>query len=311
MSASVLVPLAVFWILAVGIFLYGWARYLRPGRIYAQLADPFGPPAPPVAVHGREAFIRLVDRIGRRIPCSPQDAAAARRGLIAAGFRSENAVQVLYGLRVLSAVGLFLAGIWMRQRLVTENPVLGVVLVVAGCFAGWALPAFVLEKLIARRQERLRLSLPDALDLLVISVEAGLGLDQAILNVSRELEISHPELSEELELVCLEMRAGKRRMDALKHLAERTGETEIRRLVAILVQSDRFGTSMADALRGHSDGMRVRRRQEAEERAGKVGVKLVFPIFFFILPSMLAVAAGPGLLQVFKYLFPLMRDFGN
>jgi tight adherence protein C len=180
-----------------------------------------------------------------------------------------------------------------------------------GAFAGWSLVGFVLAKKISRRQDRLRLSLPDALDLLVISVEAGLGLDQAILNVSRELEISHRELSEELGMVSLEMRAGKRRMDALKNLAERTGEPETRRLMAILVQSDRFGTSMADALRAHSDAMRVRRRQEAEERAGKVGVKLVFPIFFFILPSMLVVAAGPGLLQVFKYLFPMMRQFGQ
>jgi len=102
-------------------------------------------------------------------------------------------------------------------------------------------------------------------------------------------------------------RRGSRRVDALRHLAERTGEPELRKLVAVLIQTDRFGTSIADSLRTHSDFMRVRRRQEAEERAGKVGVKLVFPIFFLILPSMLVVAAGPGLLQVFKYLFPLMR----
>jgi tight adherence protein C len=104
------------------------------------------------------------------------------------------------------------------------------------------------------------------------------------------------------------MRAGKRRAEALRNLADRTGEAELRKLVAILVQNDRFGTSMAESLRTHSDFMRVRRRQEAEERAGKVGVKLVFPIFFFILPSMMVVAAGPGLLQVFKYLFPMMNN---
>ena len=107
------------------------------------------------------------------------------------------------------------------------------------------------------------------------------------------------------------MRAGKRRSEALRNLAERTGESELRKLVAILIQTDRFGTSIAESLRTHSDFMRVRRRQDAEERAGKVGVKLVFPIFFFLLPSMLVVAAGPGLLQVFKYLFPLMRSFGH
>ena len=107
----------------------------------------------------------------------------------------------------------------------------------------------------------------------------------------------------------LEMRAGKRRAEALRNLADRTGENELSKLVAILIQTDRFGTSMAESLRTHSDFMRVRRKQEAEERANKVGVKLVFPIFFFILPAMLLVAAGPGLLQVFKYLFPMMRQF--
>jgi tight adherence protein C len=112
-------------------------------------------------------------------------------------------------------------------------------------------------------------------------------------------------------MVTLEMRAGKRRADALKNLADRTGEAELRKLVAILIQADRFGTSIAESLRTHSDFMRVRRRQEAEERAGKVGVKLVFPIFFFILPSMLIVSAGPGLLQVFKYLFPMMKSYGQ
>jgi tight adherence protein C len=117
-------------------------------------------------------------------------------------------------------------------------------------------------------------------------------------------------LSDELTLVTLEMRAGKRRADALRNLSERTGEAELRKLVAILVQNDRFGTSMGESLRTHSDFMRTRRKQDAEERAGKVGVKLVFPIFFFILPSMLIVAAGPGILQIFKYLFPMMKKLG-
>src|SRR5438045_9073154 len=164
-----------------------------------------------------------------------------------------------------------------------------------------------MEKKSKRRQETLRLSLPDALDLMVVSVEAGLGLDMAIQHVARELHSSHPQLSEEMSLVTLEMRAGKRRADALRNFAERTGEPEFRKLVAILIQNDRFGTSMGESLRTHSDILRTRRRKEAEERAGKVGVKLVFPIFFFILPSMLVVAAGPGILQIFKYLFPRLK----
>jgi tight adherence protein C len=174
---------------------------------------------------------------------------------------------------------------------------------------GYFLPSLYLDSAITSRHERLRLSLPDALDLMVVSVEAGLGLDQAMQYVGRELATTHPELCLELQMVNLEIRAGARRVEALRHLADRTGEPELRKLVAVMIQTDRFGTSIADSLRTHSDFMRVRRRQEAEERAGKVGVKLVFPIFFLILPSMLVVAAGPGLLQVFKYLFPMMRNY--
>ena len=133
-------------------------------------------------------------------------------------------------------------------------------------------------------------------------------MDQAIQYVSKELADAHPDVSEEFQLVNLEIRAGKRRTEALRHLADRTGEIELRKLVAVLIQTDRFGTSIADSLRTHSDFMRIRRRQDAEERAAKVGVKLVFPIFFLILPSIMVVSAGPGLLQVFKYLFPLMKN---
>jgi len=128
-------------------------------------------------------------------------------------------------------------------------------------------------------------------------------------HVSRELMDVHPDISQEMELVNLEIRGGKRRAEALRALADRTGEAELSKLVAVMIQTDRFGTSIADSLRTHSDFMRVRRRQEAEERAAKVGVKLVFPIFFLILPAMLIVVAGPGMLQVFKYLFPMMKNF--
>jgi tight adherence protein C len=213
-------------------------------------------------------------------------------------------------LKIVATLAMLGAALTIQGKM-PENPVLRVVLLVSGAGAGWVLPGFFLQKRVKKRQEVLRLSLPDALDLMVVSVEAGLGLDQAVQHVARELQVSHPVLSEELSLVTLEMRAGKRRAEALKNLSDRTGEGELRKLTAILIQNDRFGTSMGESLRTHSDFLRARRRQEAEERAGKVGVKLVFPIFFFILPSMLVVAAGPGLLQIFKYLFPLMRSFGG
>jgi len=176
----------------------------------------------------------------------------------------------------------------------------------------WVLfPTLGLESEVKKRQIKLRLSLPDALDMMVVAVEAGLGLDQTLGYVAKEIEAGHPELADEMGLVGLEMRAGKRRSESLRNLATRTGEAELRKLVAILTQSDRFGTSMGESLRTHSDFMRLRRKQEAEERAAKIGVKLVFPIFIFILPSMMLVAAGPALLKVFRDLFPMMQSFGK
>jgi tight adherence protein C len=224
-----------------------------------------------------------------------------------AGYKSEGALKVFFGIKVTACIVLVILALLARDSI--SNPVLRIVIVFFGGFMGYMLPGYILDKKIVKRQEILRLSLPDALDMMVVSVEAGLGLDQAIQHVGRELVTTHKELSEEFSLVNLEMRAGKRRSEALKNLAERTGEPELQKLVAILIQTDRFGTSMSESLRSHSDFLRIKRRQQAEERAGKVGVKLVFPIFFFILPSMLVVAAGPGMLQVFKQLFPMMKSF--
>lgn len=308
---SMIIAATLFCFLMAAISVYGYRRYARPAQLYEQLG------AAPVAVRtpgtvqaagqpGR--IIRIIQHVGEKVPISPADVTLSRRYLIAAGFRSDTAVRVYYGIKVILCA-LFLALAFLFHAYVTSNYILSIALFVAAGLAGFFGPNLILECLVSRRHLELRLSLPDALDLLVICVEAGLALDQAILHVARELHMTHKEISEELTLVNLEMRAGKRRADALRNLAERTGEEELRRLVAVLVQTDRFGTSVAEALRAHSDFLRIRRRQEAEERANKVGVKLVFPIFFFILPSMLVVAAGPGLLQVFKYLFPMMRNF--
>lgn len=306
-----LISLALFVVLSLSITAYGYRLYVRPRRFYEQLSGPAqgGPAAATLeAPPEKPFFVRFVQKVGEAVPISPQEVSMTRRYLIAAGFRSEIAPKIYYGLKIVLCAAFFVAALVLRDS-VTENPVLRVVFLVAATLAGFFAPNMVLDHLVTRRQEKLRLSLPDALDLMIVCMEAGLGLDQAILSTSRELELTHPEISEELKLVNLEMRAGKRRMDALKNLADRTGEPEIRKLVATLIQADRFGTSIADSLRTHSDYLRVRRRQQAEERAAKVGVKLVFPIFFFILPAMLVVAAGPGLLQLFKNLFPMMKSF--
>jgi tight adherence protein C len=297
--------------------LISWVGYrliYKPGRFLRQLGQPVITNAAQRVLDANgeaepSTLVTVLHQIGSRVPSSDAEVANLKADLIRAGFRSENALPVFYGIRIVSTL-MMLALCFMLEARMPSNMVLKLGLMATGIGAGWILPRFFLEKKVAKRQEILRLSLPDALDLLVVSVEAGLGLDQAIQHVARELHASHPQLSEEMSLVTLEMRAGKRRSEALRNFAERTGEAEFRKLVAILIQNDRFGTSMGESLRTHSDFLRTRRRQEAEERAGKVGVKLVFPIFFFILPSMLVVAAGPGLLQIFKYLFPMMKQMG-
>jgi len=314
MDNPLLFSMCAFLMLMVLLSWVGYRLVYKPGRFLRQLGNP-------VIADGKSrlvdessepetsSVVTFLHQIGSRVPSSDADVAGLKMDLVRAGFRSENALPVFYGLRIVITLMMLLLCVMLEAKM-PPNPVMKLGLMASGIGAGWVLPRFILEKKVAKRQEVLRLSLPDALDLMVVSIEAGLGLDQAIQHVARELSVSHPQLSEEMALVTLEMRAGKRRSEALRNFSERTGEPEFRKLVAILIQNDRFGTSMGESLRTHSDFMRTRRRQDAEERAGKVGVKLVFPIFFFILPSMLVVAAGPGILQIFKYLFPMMKQIG-
>jgi tight adherence protein C len=307
---AVLISLALFAILMASITYFGYRRYARPGRVFEQLGQAPALTMPTIdRLHDDDPglMVRIIETIGEKVPMNPEDAGTLRLDLIAAGYRTESALTIFTGTRIIACVGLVILALIFRGA-ITDNSILRIVIPIAAGFAGYFGPSFFLDHLVGARQERIRFALPDALDLMVVSIEAGLALDQAIQYVARELAPTHPDLSEELQLVNLEIRAGKRRIEALRHLASRTGEPELRKLVAVLIQTERFGTSIAESLRTHSDFMRVRRRQEAEERAGKVGVKLVFPIFFLILPAMMVVAAGPGLLQVFKYLFPLMRS---
>ena len=309
---ALIIALLIFAALMVAISYLGYSLYARPGRLYEQLGGRaiFTMPAVDRLTSQEEPglMVSVLQQIGQLVPANPDDASVVARDLMAAGYRSDNAVAVYVGIRAVLAVVLVLLALLFRTS-ITSNPILGIVIPVAAGFLGYFGPSFVLDHLIGSRQERIRFGLPDALDLMVVCVEAGLGLDQAMQYVANELVKAHPDVCQEMELTNLEIRGGKRRTEALHNLAERTGEPELRKLVAVLVQTDRFGTSIADSLRTHSEFMRVRRRQEAEERAAKVGVKLVFPIFFCILPSMLVVVAGPGVLQLVKYLFPMMGGF--
>jgi tight adherence protein C len=290
---------ALLLILVAGVITaFGYFYYVKPARMLDQLAasssvNAFGETR---RAERSATIAKLLGPLGNLLPVSAQDASVLRQDLLAAGIRDANAVHMVYGAKLLLSAVLLAAALAVRGHL--DNPLLRVVLPVAGGGIGYLLPGFVIGSMVKRRNEQIRLALPDVLDLLVICTEAGCGLDQAIVNVSRELKYVHPAISDELALVNMEIMAGKSRSEALRNFARRVGEEELKKIVAILIQTDRFGTSVADALRTQSDYLRIRRRQEAEERAGKVGVKLVFPIFFFCLPSLLVVTAGPGILQL-------------
>jgi tight adherence protein C len=306
---SILFPLILFLAIVGVVSYFGYVHYVRPSRMLDQLAASTSQTIPASlrqAKPKREFSVaRLLEPIGNLLPVSPQDASVAKEELFAAGFRTKSAVAVYYGAKIIFAAVLVITAILFRDKM--ANPMLRIVLPIGGGGIGYFLPAFILGRLVSRRHEKIRLSLPDVLDLLVICTEAGCGLDQGIVNVSRELKHVHPAVAEEMSLVNMEIMAGKSRAEALRNFGKRTGEEEVKKLVAILVQTDRFGTSVAEALRTQSDFLRVRRRQQAEERAGKVGVKLVFPIFFFCLPSLLVVTAGPGILELFHNLFPALK----
>lgn len=255
--------------------------------------------------HPSLSFRELLHKIGSSIPQNPTDVTIHHRRLITAGYRGPHALKVLYGIKASLALTLTLLSTSLIFGFDVQSE-LSLFQIIAAFFVGWSLPNFVVARIAARRQKRLRKALPNALDMLVICVESGLGLDQALMQVAKELHTAHPEISDEFSILNLEMRAGKRRADALHHLGDRTDVEEIKKLVSVLVQADRFGTSISQTLRNFSDFVRVQMRQEAEEKAAKIGVKLVFPIFFFILPSLFVVTVGPMIVRVTRDFLPTL-----
>jgi tight adherence protein C len=235
----------------------------------------------------------IADPFQKVLPRSPEEVSVVQKRLIRAGYRKDSYVNIFYGAKVLVPIILTVLAT------VTGAYQLGPLFVYAMTLGlGFLVPDFWLGNRISARQTEIRIGLPEALDLMVICIEAGLSLDQAILRTSDELSLSQPEISDELGLVNLEQRAGKARADAWKHMAERTDVDSIRALVALLVQVDQFGTSVSKALRTHADTLRTQRRQYVEEQAAKTTVKLVFPLVFFIFPSIFVVALGPAILTI-------------
>jgi len=215
--------------------------------------------------------------------------------MLRAGYWSAEATLAIQGMRVLTPIALVI--LVLATGVYRSNPFFILLFIV---ILGYMLPEMWLLWKIKQRQHRLRAGLPDGLDLLVICVEVGLGLDQSLLRVAQELRIVHPELSEELQMVNLEMRVGKTRLDALRELARRTGLDELKSLVAMLIQTERFGTSIAQSLRVFSDDLRTRRRQRAEEMSAKTTVKMVPPLVLFIFPALLVVILGPAVIALIR-----------
>ena len=232
----------------------------------------------------------IVKRVTTFIPKSPKQMSKLQRRLALAGLHKPKHI-ALYVLAELLTPVIAFAAVFVAfgtSRLIFA--------ILAGVL-GYLLPGLVVEWHSRKRQKEIRNGLPDALDLLIISLEAGLAIDQAILKSSEELSIAYPSLAEELHMITVECRAGKPRLEAFKNFAARTKVDDVRALVAMLVQTDRFGTSIADALRTYAEVSRTKRRQRAEEKAAKIGAKLVFPLVFCLFPAFFVVTLGPGVIK--------------
>lgn len=267
------------------------------------------PARPPRAVQTSLDLVwrELVKRLGPVIPVSPRSLPLLKRRLIRAGFRHPEAARYFQTLRAISTAACAALAVAYGIR---SSAAIDHLLLQTGAMAalGYMAPMHYVKFRMGRRQHAIERGLPNALDLMVVCVESGLGIDQTTMQVAKELQIAHPEICDEFTVMNLELRAGKRRDEALHNLADRTGVEDVRKLVAVLVQTDRFGTSVAQSLRGHADYLRVMARQRAEERAAKMAVKLVFPVFFCMLPSLFVVTIGPAMTKLVRDLFPMLKN---
>jgi tight adherence protein C len=300
----VLLLLPLLGFLFIALLVAGAAMVLAPARgglIEQRLGELRGIPG--VVADEPSAYSETLKRSFKRLasyaPTPERELGKLKSRLLAAGYRGPEALPVFIGARLGCALLLF--GVLSTPLVFRPN----LLLALGGAALGYLLPSMVLARMAKKRQHRIRLSLPDALDLLVVSVEAGLGLDQALQRVGEELAFAHKDLSDELRLVNLEMRAGKARADALRNLADRTGVDDLSSLAAMLIQTDKFGTSVAQSLRVQSEVLRTKRRQRAEEAAAKTGVKMVFPLVFCIFPAIWIVTIGPAAIKFIQVLMPM------
>jgi tight adherence protein C len=246
---------------------------------------------------------RMAEPINRLAPPSASAASKLHKRLMHAGYRTRNAPVIYRAIQFLCLICFPLATV-LVLILLGRSLDQSFIWLAIGCGSGYLMPRYILDSMVKRRQQRLQWGMADALDLLVVSVEAGLGVNQAMVRVAGEMKSVHPEISEEFELVNAEIRVGREREEAWRNLAERTGVEDMRGLCAMLIQADRFGTSIARAIRVYSDSLRTRRRQRAEQAAEKAAVKLLVPLALFLFPTLFIAMLGPAFLQ-------LMDHFAN
>jgi tight adherence protein C len=266
-------------------------------REVLQRASEEGATLSPVILRPEPGTDGRIQEMITRMAGEREDQPEARAKLIQAGIETPTAPFVFSVLRTVSIISFPVIAFLLAP---TANGVLFGTLLAAALFFGWVMPLALLDRLVRQRQERIRRAVPDALDLMVVCVEAGVSLDAAILRVSRDIRILHPELAQELSIVNRVTNAGIPRDQALKGLWERTGVQEVRALVASLVQSEKWGTSIATVLRVSSDTLRRKRRQAAEKRAKQAPLKMTFPLLLLILPPLFAVILGPAIMQIAK-----------
>ncbi len=294
------IPLLVFGAVFLLVVSGGLLLFYRDAAIkrltsVTSTSQPSGGLGPLRFLRSKTSVAKIVTPFEKLLPRTMAEVSVIQKRLIRAGYRRDSAVGVFYGSKVVTPLALLglvtVTGVYQYGPFFVYALALGL---------GFLLPDFVLGNRINNRQTNIRLGLPDALDLMVICIEAGMGLDQTIQRVADELALSRPEISDEFSLVNLEQRAGRPRAEAWKNLAERTDVEEVRAMVATLVQADQFGTSVSKALRVHSETLRTRRRQQVEEEAAKTAVKLVFPLVLFIFPALFVVALGPAIIKMME-----------
>ena len=302
-----LIAFFVFLAVAVAIAAAGLRMWVRPNEAIERVTGIETMAQEHIPVHPSLVFHDLIKRLGNMVPASPKDVNAMQRRLIRAGIKGSNALRILYGAKILLGVALpILMSFAVANSDADSTNKIAAILAAAA--AGFFAPNEYVKIKSQRRQKAVQRGLANALDLLVVCVESGLGLDQAMIQVAKELEHAHREITEEFAMINLELKAGKRRVEALRNLADRTAVDDLKKLVAVLIQADRFGTGIAQSLRAHAEFMRIQARQIAEEKAAKLGVKLIFPIFFCIMPSLFVVTVGPMAVKIVRELLPMVNS---